>query len=96
MSAAKTSFAPGPADEWEAMITWRHGPYKIRTSRRSQVCGNSHMSDEIEVNWGPTRYALTLHRALRKAERMVDQLNRRDGLNAPIAPAVDASPSAAH
>jgi hypothetical protein len=83
MSAAKTSFAPGHADEWEAMITWRHGPYKIKTCRRSDIRGNLRMSDELDVHWGPTRYALTLHRALRKAERMVEQLNRRDGLDPP-------------
>lgn len=83
MSAAEISFAPGRADEWEAMITWRHGPYKIKTCRRSHIHGNPHMSGELDVQWGPTRYALTLHRALRKAERMVAQLNRRDGLNAP-------------
>jgi hypothetical protein len=77
MSAPETSVGPGHGEEWEAMITWRHWPYKIKTSRRSDIYGNPHISDETDCIWGPTRYALTLHNAIRKAERMVEQLNRR-------------------
>ena len=77
MSAAKPRVGPGHSYEWEALITWRHGPCKIKTRHRSHSCGDSGIFNETDYVWGPTRYALTLRRALRKAERMVEQLNRR-------------------
>jgi hypothetical protein len=34
---------------------------------------------------GPTEYAMTLDGSRRKAQRIVERLNRRDGLDVPIA-----------
>ena len=88
MSMAKTSIRPGNGHEWEAVIVWRgSGPYKIKISRRAYI--RSTMSDEIHVQPGLTRTALTLDGARRKAQRMVERRNRRDRLNVPIARAVE-------
>jgi hypothetical protein len=63
--------------------------YKIKISRRAHVLGDPHQPDEIHVDPGPIHHALTLNVARRKAQRLVERLNRRDGLHVPIARTVE-------
>jgi hypothetical protein len=90
LSAAKTSIRPGNRHEWEAMIVMRRSRlYKITISRRAHIGGTSQLPDEIRVLPGASYYALTLGGSRRKAQRMVEQLNSRDGLHVPIARTVE-------
>jgi hypothetical protein len=91
----KTSIRPGNGHEWEAVIIGRtHRLYKIKTSRRAHIRGNLRMFDSFFVQPGPTRYAFTLGGARRKAQRMVEGRNRRDGLDVPIARTIEVRPRA--
>jgi hypothetical protein len=63
--------------------------YRIKISRRAHVRGDPHQPDEIHVDPGPIHHALTLNVARRKAQRLVERLNRRDGLHVPIARTVE-------
>ena len=92
MSVAKTSIR-GNRHEWEAMIVMRRfGLYKIIISRRAHIRGNRNVSEEIHVRPGATHNALTLDGARRKAQRMVERRNTRDGLDVPIARTVEVKP----
>lgn len=94
-SAARTPIRPENSDEWEAVIVRRRlRLYKIKISRRARIRGIPHTSDEIYVQSGPTRYALTLNGARWKARRMVKQLNRADGLTVSIARIIEVRPRA--
>jgi hypothetical protein len=91
--AAKTSIRRANRHEWEAMIVMRRfGPYKITISRRAHIWGTSQMPDEIHLQPSAIYYALTLGGSRRKAQRIVEQLNRRDGLHVPIARTVEVRP----
>lgn len=93
LSPAKTSIRPGNRHEWEAMIIMNQsGLYKIAISRRAHIAGTSQMPDEIHLQQGATYYALTLSGSRRKAQRVVEQLNSRDGLHVPIARTVEIGP----
>ena len=95
MSVGRTSIRPGNTHEWEAVIIRRrHRLYKIKISRRAHIRGNLHMSDNVYVQPGPTRYAFTLGGARRQAERMVERRNRRDGIDVPIARMIEVGPRA--
>jgi hypothetical protein len=93
LSPAKTSIRPGNRHEWEAMIVVRQFRlYKITISRRAHIGGTSQMPDEILLQPSATYYAFTLWGSRRKAQRMVEQLNNRDGLDVPIARTVEVRP----
>ena len=95
MSVGRTSIRPGNTHEWEAVIIRRrHMLYKIKISRRAHIRGNLHMSDNVYVQPGPTRYAFTLGRARWQAQRMVERRNRRDGIDVPIARTIEVRPRA--
>lgn len=93
MSVPKTSIRPGNRHEWEAVIIRRRlRLYKIKTSRRAYIRGSLQMSDNVYVQPGPACYAFTLGGARRKAQRMVDRHNRRDGLDVRIARTIEVRP----
>jgi hypothetical protein len=95
LGVGKTSIRPGNGHEWEAVIIWRrHRLYKIKISRRARFRGDMQMSEDVYVQFGPTRYAFTLGGARRQAQRMVERRNRRDGLDVPIARTIEVRPSA--
>ena len=95
LGVGKTSIRPGNRHEWEAVIIRRRDRlYKIKISRRAHFRGNPQMSDDVNVQSGPTRYALTLGGARRQAQRMVERRNRRDRLDVPIARTIEVRPRA--
>ena len=93
MSVAKTSIRPGNPHEWEAMIVMRRFRlYKIKINRRAYIRGTSQMSEKIVVHRAASYYTLTLGGSRRKAQRIVEQLNTRDGLDVPIGRTVEVRP----
>jgi hypothetical protein len=90
IGAAKTSIRSGNGHEWEALIVMRrHRTYMIKIRRRAHRRATSEMSGEIHVQRGATYYAWTHDGSRRKAQRIVEQLNRRDGIDVPIARTVE-------
>jgi hypothetical protein len=90
IGVAKTSIRSSNGHEWEALIVMRrHRTNMIKIRRRVHIRNTSQMSDEIHVQAGETYYAWTRDGSRRKAQRIVEQLNRRDGLNVPIARTVE-------
>jgi hypothetical protein len=60
LNVGKTSIRPGNGHEWEAVIIRRrHRLYKIKISRRAHIGGSLQMSDDVYVQPGPIRYAIT-------------------------------------
>lgn len=93
-TTVKTAIRPGNRHEWEAMIVIRrYRRYEIRSSRRAHIRGNPDLSNEIHVHPGSSCYALTFDGARRKAQRMVERLNRRDELDVPIARTLEVAQS---
>jgi hypothetical protein len=93
MSVAKTSVRPGNRHKWEAMIVMRRFRlYKIKISCRDHIRDTSRMSEEIHVQPGASYYTLTHGGSRRKAQRIVEQLNSRYGLDVPIARTAEVRP----
>jgi hypothetical protein len=61
----------------------------IKICRRIPIRSHSVMPDKIYVQPGATYYAWTLDGSRRKAKRIVEHLNQRDGLDVPIARTVE-------
>jgi hypothetical protein len=74
------------------IIMRQSGLDQIAISRRAHIAGTSQMPDEIYLQPGATYYALTISGSRRKAQRMVERLNSRDGLHVPIARTVEIGP----
>ena len=90
IGAAKTSIRSGNGHEWEALIVIRRRrTYMIKIRRRIHIRGHSLISDEIHVQPSATYYGWTLDGTRRKAQRVVEHLNRRDRLDVPIARTVE-------
>jgi hypothetical protein len=95
LNVGKTSIRPGNGHEWDAVIIRRrHRLYKIKISRRAYIGGSLQMSDDVYVQPGPIRYAITLGGARWQAQRMVQRRNRRDALDVPIARTIEVRPRA--
>jgi hypothetical protein len=82
---AQTAIRPGNSHEWEAIIIRRRSrPYQIRIHLRAHIPGDASRLDEVQVHLDSTCHALALNGARRKAQRIVEQCNSRDGLDVPI------------